>query len=420
MRSSAALGSTHGELETYLIEKTRDIARDMMQGHLELRAAAERPVRVVGDDGVERLGRRASSRRLRLLVGEVVVDRLIYQAPGAAGLCPQDGALSLPLDSFSIGVRRRVAEEVSAGSFDHVVERIKTTTGAAIAKRQVEQLAQASIVDFEAFYAERAVEAEGIRQFLVLTFDGAGIIMRTEGLRDDTRREAERSANAPKMWPERTKTGEKPNRKRMAEVASVYGISPYIRTTEDVMGELSSVRIMRTERQSSRPRPVNKRTWASVECDMGDVIEEGFLEALRRDPDRRRRWVVVVDGQLQQLRAIKAAAADHGVDITIVCDFIHTMEYLWKAAYCFHAAGSNEARQWVAEHAKMLLDGSDPSQVAAGMRRSATLRKLGKRTAVDKCAAYIRKRRDMMRYRDALAQGFPIASGVIEGACRHL
>ena len=420
MRSREALFATHDALEMYVIEKTREIAREMMQGHLELRAAAERPVRVVGDDGVRRDARRSSSRRLQLLVGEVEVPRLIYQAPGVHGLCPQDGALSLPRDSFSMGVRRRVAEEVSFGSFDHAVERIKTTTGAAIAKRQVEQLAQASTVDFEAFYTAQVTEPEEDEQFLVLTFDGAGIIMRTEGLRDNTRREAEKSANEPKMWPERTKVGEKPNRKRMAEAAAVFGIAPYIRTTEDVMGELSSIRLVAPEGQPARPRPVNKRTWASVEHDIGEVIEEGFLEALRRDPERRRRWVVVVDGQVHQLRAILLAAARHKVAITIVCDFIHTMEYLWKAAYCFHGAGSNEARQWVAHHAKLLLDGSDPSQVAAGMRRSATLRRIEKRAAVDKCAGYIRKRRDYMRYGDALAQGYPIASGVIEGACRHL
>ena len=75
--------------------------------------------------------------------------------------------------------------------------------------------------------------------------------------------------------------------------------------------------------------------------------------------------------------------------ITIVCDSLHTMEYLWKAAYCFHKAGSNGARQWVADHARLLLDGSDPSQVAAGMRRSATLRQIEERAAVDRCAGYI-------------------------------
>ena len=420
MQSPEALRMTHGELEADVVARTRDIARDVVQGHLNLRAAAERPVRVVGAEGVERPERRRSFRRLRLVVGEVEVPRLLYQAPGVRGLSPQDAALSLPKDCFSMGVRRRVAEEVCWGSFDHAVERLASTTGASIAKRQVEQLARASAVDFEAFYSARTAEPEGDEQLLVLTFDGAGLIMRTEALRAETRREAEKAAKMPKAWPERTKSGEKPNRKRMAEVAAVYGISRFVRTADDIMGELASIKGVRPADRPVRPRPVNKRVWASVQREMADVIEEGFREALRRDPDGRRRWVVLVDGQQQQLHAIQAAAKRHGVHLTIVCDFIHVMEYLWKAANCFHAAGSDDARKWVSEHARMLLEGADPSQVAAGMRRSATLRRLEVRAAVDKCARYLLGRRDYVRYGDALAEGFPIASGVIEGACRHL
>ena len=231
---------------------------------------------------------------------------------------------------------------------------------------------------------------------------------------------ANRTPMQPKYWPERTKSGEKPNRKRMAEVAAVYSVAPHVRTAEDVIGELASIRIARPAEKPIRPRPVNKRVWASVERGMLQVIEEGFQEALRRDPGRRRRWVAVVDGQEQQLDAVKAAAKRHGATVTIVCDFIHTMEYLWKAAHAFHEAGTEAAREWVSDHARMLLEGADPSQVAAGMRRSATLRKLENRKAVDKCAGYLKKRRDYLWYGNALAAGLPIASGVIEGACRHL
>lgn len=165
---------------------------------------------------------------------------------------------------------------------------------------------------------------------------------------------------------------------------------------------------------------MNKRVWASIDKSMSDVVEQTFQEALRRDPERRRQWVVLVDGQNEQLAAVKAAAKRHGVAVQIICDFIHTLEYLWKAAYCFHAPGSSEARQWVCEHARALLEGSDPSQVAAGMRRSATIRELSKRKAVDNAARYLIKRRHCMWYGNALSRGLPIATGVIEGACRHL
>lgn len=420
MRSQEALQMPHHAVEEHILEKTRDIARDVFQGHLELRGAAERPVRVVDADGLERGDRRRSTRRLRLLVGDVTVYRLIYQAPGAAGLCPQDAALALPDDCFSMGVRRCVAEEVCCGSFDHAVEQLARTTGTSVAKRQVEELTRAAAVDFDAFYVETESSPESDDQLLVLTFDGAGIIMRTDALRPDTRRKAEAAATQPKAWPERTKSGEKPNRKRMAEVAAVYGIAPHVRTVDDVIGELGSIRSARPADRPARPRPVNKRVWASVARDMNEVIDEGFLEARRRDPDGLRSWIVLVDGQDQQLDAIKAAAARHGVTITIVCDFIHTLEYIWKAAHCFYAAGTDEARQWVAEHARMLLEGVDPSMVAAGMRRSATRRKLETRAAVDKCAGYMIKRRAYLGYGIALAQGLPIATGVIEGACRHI
>lgn len=97
------------------------------------------------------------------------------------------------------------------------------------------------------------------------------------------------------------------------------------------------------------------------------------------------------------------------------------LEYLWKAAYCFHWPGTEEAENWVGERALEILRGN-ASHVAAGMRRSATLRNLSAqdRKAVDECADYLLNHKDMLRYDEYLAQGLPIATGVIEGACRHL
>lgn len=107
--------------------------------------------------------------------------------------------------------------------------------------------------------------------------------------------------------------------------------------------------------------------------------------------------------------------------VTIVLDFIHVLEYVWKAAFCFHAPGSEEAERWVQERALRILKGQ-ASDVAAGIRRSATLRNLSKkkRENADKCADYLLKYRPLLRYDQYLEQGYPIASGVIEGACRHL
>ncbi len=160
--------------------------------------------------------------------------------------------------------------------------------------------------------------------------------------------------------------------------------------------------------------------WASVERTPEEVTEEVFQEARRRDPEGKRPWVMLVDGHEGQLEDIHAAIERHGVEVTLILDFIHVLEYLWKAAWCFFAPGCQEAEAWVGERA-LILRGK-ASDVAAGMRRSATLRDLCQveRKGVDTCADYLVKYREMLRYDRYLAEGFPIATGVIEGACRHL
>jgi hypothetical protein len=105
----------------------------------------------------------------------------------------------------------------------------------------------------------------------------------------------------------------------------------------------------------------------------------------------------------------------------IIQDFVHALEYLWQAAYCFHADGTEDAETWVMAHALALLKGK-VSDVAAGMRRSATRKGLSQeaREPVDQCADYLLKNKARFDHATALANGWPIATGIIEGACRHL
>lgn len=419
LESPAGLGMTHSELEEYVVREGREVQRRMLQGHLDLRARAEGTVGVVDGSGVALRKPRSTKRRLVSIVGEVEVARVLYQAPGTRGLAPLDAGLNLPPESFSSGVRRRVAEEVASSSFDHAVERLAATTGAAVAKRQVEQLAERAATDFRAFYAAPpSVVVDEADKLLVLTFDAAGIVVRTEDLRPATRRAAEKRASEQPWPPKRLATGQKRNRKRMAQVAAVYGVDPFARAPEDVVRELRPVEAVSVKKR--RPRPVNKRAWASVVENPATVIDAAFEEALRRDPERRRRWVVLVDGHETQLAQVHAAAHKAGVDITVIVDLIHVLEYLWKASHCFNPAGTTEAEEWVTKRLVMLLEGADPSYVAGGIRRSATLLAITDRKAADTCANYLTKYRDHIRYGDAIAAGLPIASGVIEGACRYL
>jgi hypothetical protein len=249
---------------------------------------------------------------------------------------------------------------------------------------------------------------------VVLTTDGKGVPMRQEALRAQTRTAA---AGAHKLR-KRLSKGEKRHRKRLATVASVYSIAPYVRSADDLVCELAPVRKVR---QGRRPQPQGKRVWASVRQEPQEVIAEMFDEAQGRDPEGKQPWVVLVDGHEHQLRLLRQEVKRRGVAVTLILELFHVLEYLWAAAFAFYAEGSAEAERWVRTQMLALLRGR-ASQVAAAMRRSAPVRAFDapERAAVDKCADYLLKYRAMLRYDQYLAAGYPIGTGVIEGACRYL
>jgi hypothetical protein len=410
LRAESAQKLDHGEVEVLIEREGTELLRRLMQGHLDQRAREEQRLdSVVGADGKRRAHCRERSRALATVFGEVRVRRLGYSGAGLNSELPLDAALNLPPDKYSQGLQRTVGLEVAKGSFEEAVKAVEEGTGGGVPKRQAEQVARALSVDFEPYYESKPLE-EG-SGLLVMSVDGKGVVMRRQDLREATRKAAERSTHKLKT---RLSRGEKRNRKRMSTVASVYEVDPYWRTAEHILGEDEN-------EAPQRPAVRHKRIWASLRQPPAEVIEQMVAEAQRRDPQHQRTWLVLVDGQEMQLRDVQAAIARYRSDVVVIQDFIHALEYLWKAAYCFHPPGTEEAEKWVREHALALLTGK-VSEVAAGMRRSATRRGLSQqaRAPVDKCADYLLKNKERFDYATALANGWPIATGIIEGACRYL
>lgn len=417
LQSSPSLAMQHEELEDYVRQQGRDLLRRMVQGHLDVRAMAEQTVTVRGAEGIERSQeRKGTHRKLRLVFGDVEVTRRLYQADGVAGLAPMDAALNLPQELYSFGMRKLVAREVACNSYDHAVSQIALHCTMPIGKRQVEQLAVRAAEDFEAFYEEHHQCRVDPSHFLVLTFDGASIRVRDKDLREATRKKRAQAKDMPEQWPP-PKGSTKKSAKRRVMVAATYDVAAFPRTPMDIVRDLRPVQ---DTDKLQRPRPVNKRVWASVEYDCARAVDDAFTYALQRDPEKRRTWVALTDGDEHQIECIRQRARELGVNVVIILDVIHVLGYIWGAAHCFHKKRSKEAEKWVMSRLAKLLDGADPSQVAAGMRRSATRQQLVNRDGVDKCAKYLINHRDIMAYNKALRAGMPIATGVIEGACRYV
>ena len=416
MGGEEASSLTHGELETRLTIDVRDLVRQLYQDHLDLRAVREERLgEVTGAEGAGRGSVEADHVRPLLTVfGEVRVTRLAYRRRREENLYPADAALNLPTELHSHGLREVSAIESSRGSFEEASGAVRRATGVTLGKRQVEQLAARSAVDFEAFYENpsrtRAAVTDG--DVLVLSADGKGIVMRPEALRPAT---AKAAGKATAKLKTRLSKGEKRNRKRMAEVGAVYDATPIVRAPTDIIGRDDD-----TERTPA-PKATNKWLTASVVDDAATVISQVFDEAARRDPRHQRTWVALVDGAKHQIERINAEAKARHVQVSIVCDFIHVLEYLWSSAWSFFAEGDPAAEAWVADKALAVLNGQ-ASTVAASIRRKATCLGLDPRARLnaDRCADYLLAKRDYLDYPRALKQGWPIATGVIEGACRHL
>ena len=411
-----ALGLEHSELEARLAAGGRELARQVLQDQLDLRAVREqRPdAAVIGSDGIPRRSvERGHERDLHTVLGEVQVTRLAYRALGSENLYPADAQLNLPPVRHSHGIRRLAALEAPRSSFEDAQAAIVRATGQQIGTRQLRELTLAAAQDVGAFYAQRTRTAPDAEDLLVLSCDAKGVVMRPEALREQTRTQAQNASGKLKT---RLSKGEKSNRKRMAEIVTVYELTPEPRTAADILPDPENPPVART-----RPKAKNKWLKASVSDDASAVIAEMFNEADRRDRDRQLAWVALVDGNNHQIDRIKTEARKRKVKIPIVIDFIHVLEYLWSACWCFFQEGDPAAEQWVHEKALAVLEGK-AGIVAAAIRRKATRLALepNKRQGADRCADYLLAKRPYLDYPTALANGWPIATGVIEGACRHL
>jgi hypothetical protein len=428
MASEEAAGLQHGELEDQLDVRGRELLRQLFQDRLDLTAAREgRRHDVTGEDGVPRT--RAEKGRTRPLVtkfGQVTVSRIAYRAPGRPDVHPLDAALNLPEEKHSHGLRKMAAVESARGSMGAACDAVARATGVRIGKRQLEELARRCAAHVEAFYLQRVINPVPDSWPLVLTFDGKGIVMLPGALRPAT---AKAAAAAQGRLATRLSPGEKNGRKRMAELACVYDAAPVPRTPEEIISTPAQKRRKKKAQAGKvkgrgKPRERQARgKWltASVTDDIPAVIASAFDEAERRDPQHKREWTVLIDGNNTQIEAVTAEAARRGITITIIIDFIHVLEYLWKAAWSFFDKGEPAAEEWVAAQARKILHGK-AGQVAAGIRRRATTYGYSpaERAGADECARYLDNKNGYLDYATALKKGWPIATGIIEGACRHI
>jgi hypothetical protein len=349
-------------------------------------------------------------RRYVSIFGELTITRAVYGTREGQRIerVPLDERLGLPEGDFSYVLEDWGQRLCLKGSFAEAGQSLEMLLGLRLGTRALEGMNRAVAGSAPAFQASWEVpppDEEG--SLLVVTADGKGVPMRRP------------SQDSPRPHHRRTK-GEKANKKQMACVGAVYSIEPFARRAEDIINE-----VLRDKKAVERPRPQHKHVWAEMTREI-DGIEvpakeslfyELFAESMARNLGHDRPVICLLDGE----RALWDAQRIYFPGAVGILDLFHVLERLWAVAHCLHKEGSEGAKVFVEHRLRDLLQGR-VGYVISGLRKRLRTDKLsGQRRGVVRSAVeYLANNREHMRYDEYLARGYPIGSGVAEGACRHL
>jgi len=394
--------ATADQVERGLFRRLLDLGGRLMVLFFALRSEAQ-PRQVCRTPRGELLPYWAEHRRPYFSIfGKLAFWRPYFYRQGVGGASPLDQELALGADCYSDLVRE-LAEYLGVGStYAKVADCFARLLGLALSTQAISAMVADDAADVEAFYTHQSPPPPATEAaILVLQADGKGVPMVRE------------TPAEPKV---RLAKGDKHCRKKEAVVTGLYTIAPHPRTPAEVVASLFHPAPGPAPAPQTRPSPQHKRLWATLAGKDAALARLAEQVAGREGPHIQQR-VALTDGA----EALQDRIQQRFPTFTLLLDFIHADEKLWDAANSLFGETSPQREPWVETQTLDMLAGRTP-QVIAELRRLATATETttSQQTALTKAANYFERNADYMHYDQYLAAGWPIASGVIEGACRHL
>ena len=333
--------------------------------------------------------------------GKLTFARHYFFAPGQPGVCPLDAALSLPAHCYSDLLRDWASFATTDEAFRESQSTLERILGLSLSVQALESSAADTAQDILAFYEQppELPAPAALAPILVVQADGKGVPMVQALL----------PAGAGRLG-----KGQKRSKKKEAVVTSCYTIAPYRRTPQEVVAALLHEDEPRDP--PSRPRPIAKEVHATLEGK--EVAMQRLATRVRhRGGPQIQERVALTDGAAALQERLHAQFPEH----TLVLDIIHATEYLWDAANALLGESHPERTAWVRQHLEQVLSGQTAWVITALEQAAAEPRwSVAQRTVVQTTVGYYRRNQPYMHYDVYLARGWPIGTGVVEGACGHL
>ena len=361
-------------------------------------------------------------RRYQSIFGDLAIQRYVYwkREKQKAIVKPLDQKLGLPKNEQSYVLEDWLQRLVVKETYHEAATSLKTLLNVPVSVRGAERMNRDLAEHLVDFKPADDLSQSPDDELLVVTGDGKGVPMRRSL---NQRKHEEYGARL--YQPQNTTGMEKSDKRRTAGankstkqsayVGAVYSVKPFVRGVADVLDE-----IQRQQSDEDRPRPTNKRLTVEMTQVQSELLEgpQRLFASLQSQVQQRagsRKVVCIMDGQ----RSLWFQQRQWLPDAVPILDLFHAMEYLWSAAYCFEAKGSLAAEKFVTRYLKMLLEGKVSNVIRAFKRKKGSLSKK-RLESLEKVIRYFTTNIDHMQYDEYLKAGYPIGSGVVEGACRHL
>ena len=434
---AARTGIAAHDVEKRVFDYVLQIGRQLLETFFQLQGDGNLGETLTLASGQELKRLDARTRTYRSILGDFRINRYGYGARDKqAVVChPLDTRLQLPEEEHSYPVQELLhllTTEVSYITARNILDKLLKINATVDSMERINQRCGDMVGAFRETQKFPAPETEG--ELFVATADGKGVPIR-------------HAKDLARISDQKLKSGPKPDRKRMAVVGAAYTIKPYVRTPSDILEALFCDPNQAEDKDKpKRPSPHNKQ----VVAHLTQVVNDVELKASQRTFDWLSQQVrargessptlklaqsavsgskpmpckihlAMMDGQeslWNQVKQLQAAWPER--QWVEILDLMHANSYLWEAACAFHPGNSKEQLVFMKDRVLRILEGQVVA-VISGLRQMATKRRLSKslQAVVVKVCRYFENNQHRMKYNEYLAAGYPVATGVIEGACRH-
>jgi hypothetical protein len=403
VNGEAAQQATADQIERGLFKLLLTMGAKLLTLFFVMRSEACCRMSLQRADGQRLEYERDSKRSYYSIFGKLSLWRPYFYQAGLGGELPLDAELGLGEDRYS-DLLREISDYLGVYNVYHKTSEILfRLLGLKLSIGAIESNLAEDATQVEAYYAQKpAPDLAEEAEILVVQADGKGVPMVLE---------------APSEPPVRLGKGQKRGRKKEAVVTTIYTIAPKPRTPQQVLDSFfhSPPTDAARKKSSPSPKPQHKQIWATLAGKETALARLAQQVAAREGPHLQHR-VALCDG----FEPLQTRLKSQFPEFTLILDFIHADEYLWAVANSLLGETDPERERWMAEQTLHLLSGQTQQVITAFQQMAQDEQYTAKQRAqLEKTAAYFQRNLPYMDYQRYLTQGWPIASGVIEGACRH-